>query len=164
MMDFSVQKWNILLCLTETSGFGVHPFWSDWIYLTRSLRSRVQLKLLSLNSELSVREHWLIVLKNFSFSYGCDSWINRLLFLNSKLSLRENWLTVLINFLFSCGCDTWITRLLFLEMWAWAASADIIRGLFAWRWGTPGRWGNPPRWGNPSFHIISHFILITFTW
>ena len=116
------------------------------------------------NSKPSVREHWLIVLKNFSFSYGCDSWINRLLFLNSKLSLRENWLTVLINFLFSCGCDKWITRLLFLEMWAWAASADIIRGLFAWRWGIPGRWGNPPRWGNQSFHIISHFILITFTW
>ena len=33
------------------------------------------------NSKPSVREHWLIVLKNFLFSYGCDSWINRLLFL-----------------------------------------------------------------------------------
>ena len=60
-----------------------------------------------------MREHWLIVLNNFSFSYGCDSWINFLLSLNSELSVRENWLILLINFLFSCGCDTWITRLLF---------------------------------------------------
>ena len=105
MMDFSVQKWDILLCLTETSGFSVHPFWNDWICLTRSLRSRVQLKLLSLNSKLSVREHWLIVLKNFSFSYGCDSWINRLLFLNSKLSLRENWLTVLTFYFLAGGIN-----------------------------------------------------------
>ena len=22
-----------------------------------------------------------------------------------------------------------------------------IRGLFTWKWGTPGRWGNPLRWG-----------------
>ena len=103
-------------------------FWNDWICLTRSMRSRVQVKLLSLNSKPTVHEHWLIVLNNFSFSYGCDSWINRLLSLNSKLSVRENWLVVLINFLFSCGRDTWITRLLFLEMWAWAASANIIKG------------------------------------
>ena len=25
MVDFSVQKWNILLCLTKTTGFSVHP-------------------------------------------------------------------------------------------------------------------------------------------
>ena len=36
-------------------------------------------------------------------------------------------------------------------------SAVKTKGLFTWRWGTPGRWGNPP------FHIISYFILITFT-
>ena len=27
----------------------------------------------------------------------------------------------------------------------------LIKGLFTWRWGTPGRWGNQP------VHIISHF-------
>ena len=39
------------------------------------------------------------------------------------------------------------------------------KGLFIWRWGTPGRWGNPLRWGNPPVHIISHFnvMIITFT-
>ena len=40
----------------------------------------------------------------------------------------------------------------------------ITKGLFTWRWGTPGRWGNPLRLGNPPVHIISHFKLITFTW
>ena len=38
---------------------------------------------------------------------------------------------------------------------------------FTWQivtWRTPGRWGNPPWWGNPPVHIISYFILITFTW
>ena len=34
----------------------------------------------------------------------------------------------------------------------------LTKGLFTWRWGTPGKWGNPP------FHIISHFNFITFTW
>ena len=34
------------------------------------------------------------------------------------------------------------------------------KGLFTWRWGTPGRWGNPRRWGNPPFHIISHFNFV----
>ena len=34
-------------------------------------------------------------------------------------------------------------------------SAWETKGLFTWRWGTPGRWGNPP------FRIISHFNLIT---
>ena len=33
----------------------------------------------------------------------------------------------------------------------------ITKGLFTWKWGTPGRWGNPP------IHIISHFNLITVT-
>ena len=28
------------------------------------------------------------------------------------------------------------------------------KGLFTWRWGTPG---NPLRWGSPPVHIISHF-------
>ena len=31
------------------------------------------------------------------------------------------------------------------------------KGLFIWRWGTPGRWGNPLRWGkknNPPLHAI----------
>ena len=54
---FSVQKWYILLCLTGKSGLSVHPLWKDWISLTRSMTSRVQLKLLSLNSKLSVREN-----------------------------------------------------------------------------------------------------------
>ena len=104
MMDFSVQKWNILLCLTETPGFSVHYFWNDCICLTRSIRSRVQLKFLSLNSKLSMREHWLIVLKNFLFSYRCDSWINRLLSLDSKLSVRENWLILYsLTFYFLAG-------------------------------------------------------------
>ena len=32
------------------------------------------------------------------------------------------------------------------------------KGLFTWRWGTPGRWGST------SIHIISHFNVIAFTW
>ena len=28
-----------------------------------------------------------------------------------------------------------------------------IKGLFTWRWGTPGRWGNPP------VHKMSHFKI-----
>ena len=36
--------------------------------------------------------------------------------------------------------------------------SGLPKGLFRWRWGTPGRWGNPP------LHIISYFYLITFTW
>jgi len=32
------------------------------------------------------------------------------------------------------------------------------KGLFMWKWGTPGSWGNPP------VYIISHINLITFTW
>ena len=43
-------------------------------------------------------------------------------------------------------------------------SIHLKKGLFTWRWGTPGRWGNPPKWGNPPLHIISHFYLIMFTW
>ena len=39
----------------------------------------------------------------------------------------------------------------------------LIKGLFTWRWGTPGRCGNPLRWGNPPVHTISHFNVITFT-
>ena len=35
-----------------------------------------------------------------------------------------------------------------------------FKGLFTWRWGTPGAF----KWGNPPVHIISHFNLITFTW
>ena len=38
------------------------------------------------------------------------------------------------------------------------------KGVFTWRWGTPGKWGNPLRWSKPPVHIISHFNLITFTW
>ena len=38
-----------------------------------------------------------------------------------------------------------------------------FKGLFTWRWGTPGRWGNPLRWRNPPVHMISHFNVITFT-
>ena len=38
------------------------------------------------------------------------------------------------------------------------------KGLFTWRWGTPGRWGNLLRWGNPPIHKISHFNVITFTY
>ena len=37
------------------------------------------------------------------------------------------------------------------------------KGLFTWRWGTPGRSGNPLWWGNPPIHKISHFNVITFT-
>ena len=33
---------------------------------------------------------------------------------------------------------------------------ELSKGLFTWRWGTPGRWGNPLWWGNPPVHIISH--------
>ena len=32
----------------------------------------------------------------------------------------------------------------------------LSKGLFTWRWGTPGTWGNPLRWGNPPVHIFSH--------
>ena len=39
-----------------------------------------------------------------------------------------------------------------------------LKGLFTWKWGTPGGWGNPLRWGNPPLHIISYFNLITFAW
>ena len=46
----------------------VHPFWNGWICITRSIRSRVQQKLLSLNSKLTVCEKWPVVLMNFSFS------------------------------------------------------------------------------------------------
>ena len=38
------------------------------------------------------------------------------------------------------------------------------KGLFTWKWGTPGWWGNPLRWGNPPVHTISCFNLIMFTW
>ena len=38
------------------------------------------------------------------------------------------------------------------------------KGVFTWRWGTPGKWGNPLRWSKPPVHIIYHFNLITFTW
>ena len=34
-----------------------------------------------------------------------------------------------------------------------------FKGLFTWRWGTPGRWGNPLRWRNPPVHMISHFKM-----
>ena len=37
------------------------------------------------------------------------------------------------------------------------------KGLFTWRWGTPGRCCISLRWGNPTFHSISPFYLITFT-
>ena len=40
--------------------------------ITRSIRSRVQIKLLSLKGVLSVRENWPVVLMNFSFSCECD--------------------------------------------------------------------------------------------
>ena len=30
-----------------------------------------------------------------------------------------------------------------------SCTRDQIKGLFTWRWGTPGRWGNLLRWGNP---------------
>ena len=43
-------------------------------------------------------------------------------------------------------------------------ATEETKGLFTWRWGTPGRWGSPLRWGNPPVNIISHFDLITFTW
>ena len=35
-----------------------------------------------------------------------------------------------------------------LAMWV----KTLCKGLFTWRWGTPGRWGNPPRWGNQSYN------------
>ena len=41
---------------------------------------------------------------------------------------------------------------------------SMNKGLFTWRWGTPGGWDNLLRWGNPPVHIISHFNFITFTW
>ena len=43
--------------------------------------------------------------------------------------------------------------------WHW-----LSLGLFTWGWGTLGRWGNPPKWGNLPVHIISFFIVITYTW
>ena len=33
----------------------------------------------------------------------------------------------------------------------------MFKGLFTWRWGTPGRWGNPLRWDNPPVYILSLF-------
>ena len=39
----------------------------------------------------------------------------------------------------------------------------LAKGLFTWRWRTPGRWGDLLR-GNAPVHIIYHFNLITFTW
>ena len=39
-----------------------------------------------------------------------------------------------------------------------------FKGLFTWRWGTPGRWGNLFRWCNPPVHMSSHFNFMTFTW
>ena len=40
-----------------------------------------------------------------------------------------------------------------------SCTRDQIKGLFTWRWGTPGRWGNLLRWGNP-LSILS----LTFIW
>ena len=34
----------------------------------------------------------------------------------------------------------------------------VLKGLFTWRWGTPGCWGNPLRWGNRPVHTISHIV------
>ena len=51
-----------------------------------------------------------------------------------------------------------------LDMWTSRDLTIFGRAMLTWRWGTPGRWGNPPRWGNTPVHIISHFILIAFTW
>ena len=42
----------------------------DLIFITRSIT--VQLKFLSLNGKLYVRDNRLLVLVNFSFSCGCD--------------------------------------------------------------------------------------------
>ena len=36
---------------------------------------------------------------------------------------------------------------------------DPSKGLFTWRWGTPGKWGNPFRWGNPPVHIQSLILM-----
>ena len=45
------------------------------------------------------------------------------------------------------------------ENWIRSARVDLHGGR-----GTLGRWGNPPKWGNLPVHIISFFILITYTW
>ena len=49
------------------------------------------------------------------------------------------------------------------EYLTWGVVREL-KGLFTWKWGTPGGWGNPLRWGNPHLHIISYFNLITFAW
>ena len=38
-------------------------------------------------------------------------------------------------------------------------TSDPSKGLFTWRWGTPGKWGNPFRWGNPPVHIQSLILM-----
>ena len=35
----------------------------------------------------------------------------------------------------------------------------VSKGLFTWRWGTPGRWGNLLWWGNRLVHVISHIVI-----
>ena len=73
----------------------------------------------------------------------------------AKLSL-ENWIRAPPNFI------TLILINSILQVLGKFSGVDS-KGLFTWRWGTPGRRGNPLRCGNPSVHIISHFNLITFT-
>ena len=53
------------------------------------------------------------------------------------------------------------TRCLFNELFEWVlyeveSKCWKTKGLFTWRWVTPGRWDNLLRWGNPPVRTISH--------
>ena len=38
-----------------------------------------------------------------------------------------------------------------------------IKGLFTWRWGTPGRWGNPLSWDNPWVTRLSISLILIWS-
>ena len=57
--------------------------------------------------------------------------------------------------MFARSSSTWAPAL------EWFCVHTIAKGLFTWKWGTPGRWGNPLWWVNPPVHIITHLNLIT---
>ena len=40
---------------------------------------------------------------------------------------------------------------------------NAIKGLFTWKWGTPGAWGTPAWWGSQRLHIFFVVYLVAFT-
>ena len=77
-------------------------------------------------------------------------------FLHKKFLIVQNmqWKRYTANYKSRRLCQNFIRTVL----------AEGIKGLFTWRWGTPGRWGPPPLWAYQSLHTISLFFLTAFTW